>query len=263
MQISLLICLIVLILLLIALERFSVIKILIRLILSISVIYFYVKSIADGKPIGVASLILVIILATINILIKNGIHKKSFSELISVLVVSLGTSGIVWLICRKVNLKSFQDEIMRFNGVRSSNGVMFGIYMIATLGIFMDIISRMIYHLDDERDKTVDISWKEQFKSGIKIGKEYIAEKINMVIFLILSVSLFPICMNINSDKSFFQICEDTEVFKYLLITIIASIGVVISVPVTACIYACLNRKKTIYKTVSTNKVDGKRSLKL
>ena len=140
---------------------------------------------------------------------------------------------------------------------------MFGIYLVATLGIFMDIISRMIYHLDDERDKTVDISWKDQFQAGIKIGKGYVAEKINMVIFMVLSVALFPICQNINNDKNFFQMCEDTEVFKYLLITIIANIGIVISIPITACVYACLNKNKTIYKTVSENKVDGKRSLKL
>ena len=263
MQTSLIICLIGFILILIAIQKLSAIKTLIRLILNLVIIYFYIKSIANGKSIGMTSLIITIILVTINIIIKNGLHKKNFSELISVLAVSITTSGMVWFICRKVSLKSFQDEVMRFNGVRSPNGVMFGIYMIATLGIFMDIISRMIYHLDNERDKTVDISWKEQFKIGIQVGKDYIAEKINMVVFMVLSVSLFPICTNINNDKNFFQICEDTEVFKYLLITIIASLGIVVAVPVTACVYACLNRKKTIYKTVSENKVDGKRSLKL
>lgn len=190
-------------------------------------------------------------------------HKKSISEIMSVLIVSVGTGGVVWFICRSVKLKAFQNEVMRFNGVRSPNGVMFGIYMIATLGIFMDIISKMICDLDDIKDKTVDVPWIDEFKSGIGIGKKYVAEKINMIIFVVLSVSLFSICANINNDKSFSEICGDTEIFKYFLVIMVASIGVLISIPITSAIYATFNRKKTIYKTVSENKVDGKRSLKL
>ena len=127
----------------------------------------------------------------------------------------------------------------------------------------MDIVSRINYHLDEEKDKTADITWKEQFLKGIEIGRKYIGEKINTIIFMILGVSLFSICMNINRDIKIYDMLKQHEIFAYFLIAIVANIGVLLSVPITACIYACLNRKKTIYKTVSENKVDGKRSLKL
>ncbi len=216
-----------------------------------------------GKSIGVYSFILVVAIATTNIAIKNGIHKKTFSELLSVIATSGITGLIVWFVCKKVDLKLFQDEVMRFNGVRSSSGVMFGLYVISTLGIFMEVVSRLIYHLDSEKDKTLDVSWKEQFKTGIDIGKKYINEKINEIIFIILSVSLFPICMNINNDMKFAEIFNQANIFSYLLIAIVANIGVLISVLITSSVYACFNRKKTIYKTVSENKLDGMRSLKL
>lgn len=206
MQTSLLICLIVFVLILIILEKFLAFKTLIRICLSLGIIWVYLKLISDGKPIGLASLILTVALVIVNVVIKDGLNRKALTEVLSVLIVSVGTSGIVWFICRTVEFKSFQEEVMRFNGVRSPNGVMFGIYMIATLGVFMDIISRMIFHLDDKRDKTVDVTWKKEFKLGIDIGKRYIAEKINMIIFMVLSVSLFPICMNINNDKSLYEI---------------------------------------------------------
>ena len=78
-----------------------------------------------------------------------------------------------------------------------------------------------------------------------------------------LSVSLFPIAMNINNDMSFAKIFNQPQIFTYLIMAIVGGIGVIISVPITAFTYSCLNRKKTIYKTVSENKLDGKRSLKL
>ena len=156
------------------------------------------------------------------------------------------TSLIIWMICKNIESKFFQDVIMKLNGVKTPARAIFGIYSIAILGIFMDIISNIISNLDEKKDKTL-----------------YIGEKINIIILIVLSILLFPIAMNINNNMSFIQICSQSEIFVCFLSLIISGIGVVISVPVTSCIYACLNRKKIIYKTVSENKVDGKRSLKL
>ena len=54
------------------------------------------------------------------------------------------------------------------------------------------------------------------------------------------------------------------EAFAEQLISAMAgTIGVILTVPITSIIYACINRNKTIYKTVSENKIEGKRSLKI
>lgn len=194
---------------------------------------------------------------------KNGICKKSLSEFFSVLIMTGITSSIILINCKNVESKLFKDVIMKINGVKSFETAIFGIYIISILGVFMDIISTVISDLDEHKDKTADIPWKIQFKKGIENESRYVNEKINMIILIILSISLFPIAMNINNDMSFIKICTQPEIFSCLLVLIISCIGVICSVPVASCVYACLNRKKSIYKTVSENKVDGKRSLKL
>lgn len=263
MQTSLIVCTIVFLVLLVLLERLNSIKIIIRLTLSLLAIYGYIKAIADGKSIILFSILLTVVLAVINIFIKNGIHRKSFSELVSVFVTTAITSAIVFGICKNVNPKIYQDEIMSFNGLKKPENAMLGIFMIATLGVYMDIISRIIYCLDEQKDKTVDTPWKEQFKEGIELGKKYVSEKTNLIVLILISVCLFPICVNINKGMHIYDIFNHHGIFAYTLIAIVANIGLVISVPITAVMYACFNRKKTIYKTTSENKVDGKRSLKL
>lgn len=263
MQASLLICLIVFLVLLIVLERVDSIRIIIRFALSLAIMYRYIKAISDGKSIVLFSIFVVISLAVINIFIKNGIHKKSLSELISVLWTSGITSSIVFFICQNQNPKIYQDEIMSFEGLKNPENVLFGIFMIATLGIFMDIISRIICCLDERKDKTIDIPWKTQFFEGIEIGRKFVSEKINMIVLILIGVSFFPICANINKGMSIANIFNQHGIFACSLIAVVANIGLVLAVPITACCYASLNRKKTIYKTVSENKVDGKRSLKL
>ena len=217
----------------------------------------------DGKSIILSSMIFAFAFSVINIFIKDGIHKEAFSELISVLITSFVTSGIVFIICKNANVKIFKNEIMAFNGVKNSESAIFGIYMITTLGIFMEVISRIIFDLNNNKDKTVDTPWKEQFKQGIDIGKNYISEKTNLIILILLGVSLFLICSNINKGMKVSEICSNSQIFAYLLIAVTANIGLILAILVTACIYASLNRKKTVYKTTSENKVDGKRSLKL
>lgn len=263
MQTSLLISLIVFLIFLVLVERLHSIKILIRFGLSLAVIYGYIRAIAEGKSIILFSFLLSLILTIINVFIKNGIYKKSFSELISVLITTLITSGTIYLICKNINPKIYQNEIMSFDGVKKPEDALCGIFMISTLGIYMDIISRIIFCLDNKKDKTIDVLWKDQFKQGIEVGRKMLSEKIDMIVLILLGVSLFPICLNINKEMGFSKMCNNPEIYAYFLIAIIANIGFLVAVLITAFIYACFNRKKTIYKTVSENKVDGKRSLKL
>ena len=217
----------------------------------------------NGKSLVLSSFLVVICFSIINIFIKIGINKRSLSEFISVLITSFITSLIIWIVCKISNLKIYNDLIIKFEGVKNVQNIVASLYIIITLGIFMDIISIINYNLNEKKDKTIDISWKKQFVEGIEIGKKYVFEKINSIIFILLSVSLFPIAMNINKGMSFAEICKQPQIFTYLIMAIVGGIGAIISVPITSFTYSCLNRKKTIYKTVSENKLDGKRSLKL
>ena len=263
MQTSLIICLIFFLVLLIALERLHSIKIILRIIVSLAIVYGYIQAIINGLSIVLSSTTTAILLVTTNVLIKNGFKRRTITEILSVLVVSGITSLMVFFICKSEGLKMYQDEILIFNGLKKTENVMFSIFLIGTLGIYMDIVSRVIFRLHEQKDQTVDVPWKEQFKQGIDIGQKYIGEKINNMSLVLIVVALLPICVTLNRDVGITDAFNQPDIFSYLLITIVASIGIVISAPITAVAYATINRKKTIYKTTSENKVDGKRSLKL
>lgn len=263
MQTSLIICLIVFLVLLVVLERLRSIRIIIRIALSIAIMYGYIQAIIAGKSIIKFSILIAVSLCVVNVLVKNGIHRKSFSEIVSILAVSGITSVAVYLICKGKDLKLFQDEIMIFNGFRKPENIMFSIFLITTLGVYMDIVSKIISQLDEQKDKTTDTPWKEQYLKGIDIGSKCISERINTMFLILGGIVIIPICIKMNKGIGFSDLFSEADVFAYLLVAIVANIGFAISGPITAFVYACLNRKKTIYKTVSENKLDGKRSLKL
>lgn len=258
-------CLIAFIVVLIIIEQKSSIKVLLRLITTLLVLYFiYVKGVINKANIVILTVLVTFIISFINIFIKEGIHRKSFTELISVMITSLIIGGITFGISFRVDLKiSYENEFIKINEFKYSSEVVFAIAVVALLGIYMDIISRITGKLDEEKDKAQDVTWKEQFKDGILIGRELISEKISMLFLLFTGLTLVPICLYMNKGYNFIQILNVNEIFMILIIAVLGNLGLVLTVPITSFVYAMLNRKKTIYKKTSENKIDGKRSLKL
>ena len=73
-------------------------------------------------------------------------------------------------------------------------------------------------------------------------------------------VSIVP---NVENYEKIINVFSQDSVSYGLISIISVSIGLIVSIPVTSGVYALINSKKTIYKTTSENKLDGKRSLKI
>ena len=75
---------------LIIIERKASIKIILRAFLTMIVLYFiYARGVLNDVSIAILSILVVLLISFINIFIKEGIHRKSFAELISVIITSL------------------------------------------------------------------------------------------------------------------------------------------------------------------------------
>ena len=99
--------------------------------------------------------------------------------------------------------------------------------------------------------------------SGMNIGKDIIGTMANTLILAYVGGALTLVLLFISCNFSFVQILNKETIAQEVISAIAGSMGVVYTVPITAFIYSFLNKNKTIYKTVSDNKVEGNRSLKI
>lgn len=127
----------------------------------------------------------------------------------------------------------------------------------------MDVGMSIASSLDELRLKTKDMSWQELFKSGMNIGKDIIGTMANTLILAYVGGALTLILLFMSCNFSLVQILNKETIAQEVISAIAGSMGVVYTVPITAFVYGFLNKNKTIYKTVSDNKVEGKRSLKI
>ena len=199
----------------------------------------------------------------------NGFNRKTLTALVG----SFGgivISGILALIFNNMSkLSGAGEDIMQLTANLSTinynfRDILFSGIIISTIGICMHVSISIVSALDEIKMKTPEITWKELFKDGMKVGKEIIGTTSNTLLLAYIGSLLTLILLFMSTtDSNLIRIINKENVAEQLISALSASIGVVLTIPITAISYAILNKDKVIYRKNSENRVNGKRSLKI
>lgn len=141
--------------------------------------------------------------------------------------------------------------------------LLFAEIIVSALGACMDVGMSIASSLSELKEKKPTMTAKELFKSGMNIGGDMIGTMTNTLILSFIGSSLILILLYMSSSVTVFDVINIEAIATEAVCAISGSIGIVYTVPITAAIYAFVNRNKEVYKTKSENIVEGKRSLKL
>lgn len=246
------------------------IKAIISLVFTIVCIYFIlIKGIYKGNNAIIYSFLTAFIVVSISFIIMNGVNRKTLTALVG----SFGgilISGILALIFNNMSkLSGAGEDIMQLTANLSTinynfRDILFSGIIISTIGICMHVSISIVSALDEIKMKTPEITWKELFKDGMKVGKEIIGTTSNTLILAYIGSLLTLILLFMSTtDSNLIRIINKENVAEQLISALSASIGVVLTIPITAISYAILNKDKVIYRKNSENRVNGKRSLKI
>lgn len=245
------------------------VKAVIGLLITIFAIYFIlIKGIfAGGDPIffSIATSAVIIVLT---FLVIGGISRKIVTAALGTLggVAMAGIMAAIFSHVAKLSgacEDAIQLSINMTTVTFNFRDLIFAGIVVSALGACMDVGMSIASSLDEIKNKTKDISWQELFKSGMSIGRDTIATMTNTLILAYVGGALKLILLFMACNISMGEIINKEAIAEEIISAIAGSMGVVYTVPITAFIYAFLNRNKTAYKTVSDNKIEGKRSLKI
>lgn len=127
----------------------------------------------------------------------------------------------------------------------------------------MDVGMSIASSLDEIKLKNPEITGKELFKSGMNIGRDVIGTMTNTLILAYVGSSLTLILLFMACNMSLAEILNKETIAEEIISAITGSMGVVYTIPITSIVYSVLNKDKVIYKKISENKIDGKRSIKI
>lgn len=245
------------------------VKAIIGLVLTIFAIYFIlVRQIFDGNNVIITSIITIIITIAATLIVIGGFSKKILTAAIGTLggVVSAGIMALIFNNLAKMS-GACEDAIQLSINMTTVNfdfrDLLFAGIIVSALGACMDVAMSIASSLDEIKIKNPEITWQELFKSGMNIGKDVIGTMTNTLILAYVGGSLTLILLFMACEMNFMEILNKETIAEQIISAIAGSMGVVYTVPITAIVYAALNKDKTVYRKVSENKIEGKRSLKI
>ncbi len=212
----------------------------------IAIVKILIPLILKGVNPELPTILICIILLTINFLIVSGFNKKSFSAILGT-TLGLSTSAILLFISGNIlRITGINDEDVQtlstivIGSTLNFKGIFFTCVMLGSLGAIMDIgitISSTMYEI---KNNNPSISEKELIKSGMNVGKDIMGTMTNTLILAYIGSSLIVLLILLSYNMSFIEIINQDIVASEVLKALIGGISIILTIPCTVFITAKL-----------------------
>lgn len=157
-----------------------------------------------------------------------------------------------WIASQGIHISAYQmDEAEALMLVTSDEGIKLklkGLFLagilIASEGAVMDIAMSVASAMDELKQKRPDISGKELFRSGMRIGKDATGTMANTLVLAFAGSSFNMMLLIYSYDISFIQLVNTDFVAVELIRGVAGSLGIILTVPCAAVATALLLSSK-------------------
>ena len=204
--------------------------------------------IAGTNPILISILASVIIIP-ITFYLSHGFNVKTNVAIISTIVSLIVTGILAYVFIGIGKLTGFSSEeatILKtnFENTISMKGLILSGIILASLGALDDITvaqASIVTELVDAHNnpKFIDI-----YKHAMSVGRDHISSMVNTLILVYTGASLPLLLLFVNNPHPFAEIINYEFIAEEIIRTLVASIGLIISVPLTTVLATFLFLKK-------------------
>ncbi|ACD24782.1 YibE/F family protein [Clostridium botulinum] len=218
----------------------------------ICVIYLMLPLMLRGVSPIFSSFIVATISITITLILISGINKKSTAAILGTLsgVVIAGIFAYifgVWANLSGVNLTDAESimYISETTGLKI-RGIMFAGILISALGAVMDVAMSISSSIFEIHSINNSMSISNLFKSGMNIGKDIIGTMANTLILAFAGGSLNLLILLYSSNMTFNRLMNLDVIGTEVIQGLAGSIGIILTVPITAIVtsYLCKYKKQ-------------------
>ena len=214
------------------------------------VICLYIPLLYVGCNGILAAVLTSVTILTASIYILNGWSVKTFCAMIGT-TLGVALSGVLAMVIgRGFHLSGYNmDEVEALVFIANSSRLKIGdiLYagvLISSLGAVMDVSVSIVAAMDEVRQHAQNLSRKELFASGMRVGKDMIGTMSNTLI-LAYTGSATGIMMNAYAnDMAYLRLMSYNPVIIEILCGLCGTIGVILTVPLQAFITALFFGKK-------------------
>jgi uncharacterized membrane protein len=231
----------------------------VRSLLSLSgslfvILYLLLPALLAGYPPVLTSTVLAGAILFFGIYFTHGFNRESSVAFVGTMTAVILTSLLAIIAVSSSQLSGFgSDESVFLNmttrGTLDIGGLLLGGIIIGILGVLDDIAVTQAAIVRELYDTAPNLSKREAYKKAIRVGKEHVGALVNTLALAYTGASLPLLMLFVNSSASA-DIIVNGELFATEIIrTIVGSIGLVLTVPITTllAVYTLRNYKGPRY----------------
>ena len=215
------------------------------------IFFFLLPQISGGANpilIAIASSLFIIPLTFYS---SHGINRKTTSAVIGTLITLIITGLLALFFVEATKLSGFASEEAAF--VKAAKGELINIkglllagMLIGILGVLDDITvaqANVVYQL---KKASSSLHTGELYARAMEVGKDHIASMVNTLILVYTGAALPLLLLFLNNSAPFSEVINYEVVAEEIVRTLVASIGLVLAVPITTYITAVMISQKEL-----------------
>lgn len=231
---------------------------------TIMVIFFMIPIMFKGVNPIFAAILTAAITTIVTHLLITGVNKKSFSAMLGT-IAGVTVAGAISYVAGNlahlsgVTMDNAENLIyVAENSKFQIQGLMFAAILIASLGAVMDVGMSIASSIYEMKAVNPSLNKKQLFESGMNVGKDIIGTMSNTLILAFVGSSLSVIILIMASSMPYRQIMNLDMICIELIQGLSGSIGIVLTVPITALISVFLMESHLFNKQINNGIKDKK-----
>ena len=231
------------------------VKSLISLVVSfLIIIKFIVPKIISGNSPLIVGILGALVILTVIIYLTEGFNKKSHIAVISVFLSLVVTFILSWIFTHLTRLTGLAQEEAVFllganNGMIDFRGLLLAGILIGTIGVLDDIIVGQVEAVRQIRKANPNFTILQVYQSAYEVGNTHLGAIVN-TLFLTYAGASLPILLlfylNPIGVVSFTQVVNNEIIATEIVRTLVGSIGVALSMPISTILAAVWLKNKKV-----------------
>ncbi len=221
----------------------------------ISVICMYIPLLYVGMNGVLAAFLTSLVILIVSIYIINGWSQKSICAMVGT-AIGVIISGAVAMITGMLshldgfNMTSVESMIYISNISRLDVGsILYAGVLISSLGAVMDVSVSVVAAMKEIYDKVPDISAKELFRSGMRVGHDMMGTMSNTLILAYTGSATSVLITVYAYEMPYLQIMSYNSIIIEILCGLSGTLGVILTVPVQAFITSLFLKRMQMPKS--------------
>lgn len=220
----------------------------------VCIFFFFLPMIYRGGSPVLAAVFVVAVTTVVTMFFIDGFSKKSLAAMAGTVSGVVVAGLFAWLFGKVVHISGYNvsdiENLIYVEGMTDIKigELLFAGILIAALGAVMDVGMSISSTINELKEKKPEMRAKELFISGITVGKDMMGTMSNTLILAFTGGSINTLVFIYAYDYQYRQIINMYSVGIELMQGLSASMGVILTVPLTSLIGAWLMGKSELLR---------------